>query len=173
MCRLVVFIDRHYNNRVYLKKIMAEIESRGAINSEWAKKKVARPSQFGVAKIGVSRYGIGVAYAAYAPIGVLRIGFDEFGDMSEFSGIYQRRMLLVGPQKTDGPRTYQKRTIRMNFYEPWNDPSAGQITQREKMATAVAVWQGLTAEQKAVYSKNAIGKKLSGYNLCLRESMLS
>ena len=63
--------------------------------------------------------------------------------------------------------------IRMRFYQPGNPRSELQQANRDKLSSAVLAWQGLTNEQKLVYRNRAIRESLSGYNLFLREHMLS
>ena len=78
------------------------------------------------------------------------------------SGIYQMRKCHEG-----------KIPIQINFYLYVITHTPGQQTRREKFVAAVAEWQGLTEEQKNVYREKAKRKNFSGYNLYLREYMLS
>lgn len=78
------------------------------------------------------------------------------------AGIYQVRRTPTG-----------KKIVREKFYTPTDTWSQAKQDNRDKFAAAVAAWQGLTSEQKVVYRTLAIGKDLSGYNLYLREAMLS
>ncbi len=75
---------------------------------------------------------------------------------------------------------YQVRTkwgkhiqVKEKFYVPKNPQTGPQQANRQKLTDAVAAWQALTDQQKAVYNKNAIGKGMSGYNLFLSEYLFS
>lgn len=83
-------------------------------------------------------------------------------DDGYIAGIYQKRKCLEGVI-----------SIRMKFYSPTNPQTIPQQANRSVFSSAVAGWQGLTSEQKQVYNTNAKGKNLSGYNLYIREFMLS
>jgi hypothetical protein len=89
-------------------------------------------------------------------------GKNLYGNSIEQAGIYQMRRCRVG-----------MRPIKMKFYRPTANESEIQKDGRDKFALAVAYWQSLTSEQKEVYNQRAIGKPLSGYNVALREYMLS
>jgi len=75
-------------------------------------------------------------------------------------GIYQLRKCKEG-----------KISIKMKFYTPANPQTQSQQDNRQKLSDAVAAYQILTDEQKAVYHKRAIGMRMSGYNLYIREQM--
>jgi len=62
---------------------------------------------------------------------------------------------------------------KMDFYEPTNPQTVEQQANRQKFSTAVAGWQALTEEQQASYNIRAKYKNYSGYNLYIREHMLS
>ena len=62
---------------------------------------------------------------------------------------------------------------KLPFYVPANPQSGPQQANRQKVIDAVAAWQALTDEQKAVYDKLAIGRDMSGYNLFLSEYLFS
>jgi hypothetical protein len=56
---------------------------------------------------------------------------------------------------------------------PYNPRSTSQQANRQDLTDGVLAWQGLTPEQKAFYNIKAKGKGMSGYNLFLREYLLS
>lgn len=62
---------------------------------------------------------------------------------------------------------------KLPLYWPTNPQTGPQQANRQKYADSVVAWQALTPEQQAVYNKNAIGKRMSGYNLFQREYLLS
>ena len=49
--------------------------------------------------------------------------------------------------------------------------SEDQLAQRAKYLAAVAAWNALTSEQKAVYNSEAAGLPLTGYNLFLKRHL--
>ena len=62
---------------------------------------------------------------------------------------------------------------RKDYCIPKNPQSVPQQAQRAKITAGVLSWQGLTSEQQSVYNKSAIGKRMSGYNLFLKQYLLS
>ena len=80
----------------------------------------------------------------------------------EFSGIY-RRDNVSGKVKH----------YREPYMIPYNPRTVSQQANRQILADGVLAWQGLTEEQQNQYNINAKGKHMSGYNLFLREYLLS
>lgn len=91
-----------------------------------------------------------------------KLGYAEAEDPKDIYGIYRVRH-----------RWGKVIQEKLPFYVPTNPQTGPQQANRQKMTDAVAGWQALTDEQKAVYNKNAIGKEMSGYNLFLSEYLLS
>jgi len=91
-----------------------------------------------------------------------RYGGFWYGGLDFCSGIYQLRKCHEG-----------KLSIQIQFYPYVITHELGQQTRREKFADAVVGWQGLTDEEKNTYRERARYKKFSGYNLYLREYLLS
>jgi hypothetical protein len=89
-------------------------------------------------------------------------GVFEYGWFNFASGIYRVRHYLGKKYKE-----------KMDFYTYVITHSEGQNVNRTKFADAVAAWQALTAEQKAVYKNRAVGRHMFGYHLFLREYMLA
>lgn len=100
-----------------------------------------------------------VASSAY---GVRNYGAFHYGAGADTHGIYRVRHRWG--------KTIQE---KLPFYFPTNPQTGPQQANRQKMTDAVAAWQALTGEQKAVYNQDAIGKEMSGYNLFLSEHLLS
>lgn len=50
--------------------------------------------------------------------------------------------------------------------------SSGQLAHRELFLEAASYWRGLTAEEKAEYNERGHPRRMTGYNLCLREYLL-
>ena len=89
-------------------------------------------------------------------------GSHEYGEYDIRYGIYQVR-------KVEG----KQETVRKRFYIPSNPRTEPQQAHRATFANAIIGWQGLTTEQKMVYNNRTKYKPLSGYNLYLREYLLS
>ena len=89
-------------------------------------------------------------------------GVTHYGVRNERYGIYQQRHCSDG-----------LRTVKMRFYWPHYSQSEAIVASRNKFAAAIAAWQLLTTEQKAVYNRRAIGKHKSGYNIYISEYMKS
>ena len=126
------------------------------------KKRFGKFNQFGTSQFAFSVYGDedicwGKAFFAYASFGDV-----EFGDGKIWSGIY----------RTDNV-TGRTKYYREPYYITRNPRTPAQQAQRQKFADAVHAWQDLTEEEKMSYNERAKGKRLSGYNLFLREYLLS
>ncbi len=91
-----------------------------------------------------------------------KIGEDVTPLPYSWWGIYQMRLCKEG-----------KIPIRMKFYVPTNPRTVPQQSNRAKFADAVLAWQNLTYTEKQVYNSKAGGTHFSGYNLFIREYMLS
>ena len=88
-------------------------------------------------------------------------GVFEYGWWNLASGLYRVRHYLG--------KIYRE---KMDFYTYVITHTEGQNVNRAKFASAVASWQSLTSEQKAVYNVRARGRHMFGYHLFLREYML-
>ena len=98
----------------------------------------------------------------YTLYGARFFGLDCYGAGNERSGIYQRRRLNSG-----------QKCIKMKFYCPINPQTIPQQANRTKFTNAIFAWQNLTTEQKAEYNTIARYSKRSGYNLFIKQYMLS
>lgn len=99
--------------------------------------------------------------------------FSLFGEEDEFiesSG--GKKIYTTGIFRRDNV-TGEVKYYREPYYTPKNPRTVSQQNNRQKMTDGVAAWQALTDDQKSQYNKNAIGKRLSGYNLFLKEYLLS
>lgn len=94
--------------------------------------------------------------------GVRGYGAFYYGAGAQFHGIYRVRH-----------RWGKVIQEKMPFYWPTNPQLPAQQAWRGIFTDAVAGWQGLTDEQKEVYNKKAVGKRMSGYNLFLSEYLFS
>jgi hypothetical protein len=130
---------------------MSEIRGLERIFSLIAKKKFGQFNQYGTSQYGWSHYG----------------DEDIYFDCGEFG-----KILLSGIYRTDNVKGYLT-YYREPYYIPRNPRTAAQQVWRSVFAQAVFAWQGLTDEQKMTYNERAKGKRMSGYNLFIREYLLS
>lgn len=133
-----------------------------ALLSSLTQKRFSKYSEWGLSIYGFSNYGDEFIGIVFDPFGGTIFGRSEFGDYLLLSGLYQLRNSKRG-----------KRSWRVNFYNYVIKHAAGQQTNREKFDAAVVAWQGLTEPQREVYREKAKSKHCSGYNLYLREYLLS
>ena len=125
-------------------------------------KRFGRFNQYGTSQFGYSRYGeedIILFPDRYDPLGQNR--FPKLAPIN-FSGIY-RTFGVLGHVKT----------YKEPYYITKNPRSVPQQANRSKMTSAVLAYQALTASEKMLYHKRAVGKRMSGYNLFLKEHLLS
>lgn len=94
--------------------------------------------------------------------GRLVFGLEGYGAKDDQWGIYQLRKCKEG-----------KISVREKFYGTPPSWSEALQTAQDKFAAAVAAYQILTAEQRLVYHKRAVGHHYSGYNLFIIEFMAS
>ena len=126
------------------------------------RKRFGKHRLFGTSQFGHSNFGqedIICFPDRYSATGQLRK--PVLGPIN-FSGIYKKKMDYGRP-------VHFKETYRITK----NPRSVPQQANRQKMADAVLAWQGLTDEQKMAYHNLSIGRPMSGYNVYLREYLLS
>ena len=109
--------------------------------------------------IGLDVRGKLGAPSAYGTAGY---GIFEHGTGAKFFGIYQIRT-----------RAGKQTPVKEEYYVPTNPQTIPQQANRQKITDGVIAWQALTDSQKDVYNERAKYKKLSGYNLFLKEYLLS
>ena len=135
--------------------------------------KIGKPWQHGEEaflgrmNFGAAQFGNEGTLDEWALFGDMEFGVAIFGNTTnakaiQAAGIYQRRHCKEGLL-----------TCKMKFYAPPPSRTEPQGLQRDKMGPPVAAWKLLTDEQKAVYYKRAIGLHMTGYNLFIKEAMLS
>jgi hypothetical protein len=61
----------------------------------------------------------------------------------------------------------------LRHFIPKNPRTEEQQANRQKYADGIVAWQALTTIQKEVYNKRSQGKKMTGFNLFLREYLKS
>jgi hypothetical protein len=112
-------------------------------------------------------------FGRFRLFGTIQFGFSNFGDDDiYFAPAGRDPILLSGIYRTDNV-TGRTKCYREPYYITKNPRTESQQDNRLKFADAIAGWQGLTEEQQNQYNIRAKGKPLSGYNLFLREFMLS
>ncbi len=126
------------------------------------RKRFSKFRLLGTSQLGYSDFGEDDLYFNRTGYGKVAFGVNKFGDIVMLSGIYRTNNV-----------TGKTKYYREPFYITKNPRTPSQQANRAKMADAVLAWQGLTIEQKVVYNKKAIGKKMSGYNFFLKEYLLS
>ena len=89
-------------------------------------------------------------------------GYGDATPESIFHGVYQMRRCKEGVIP-----------VQMKFYRPTNPRTEIQQNNRVKIRDAVLAWQALDQSQKIEYNKNALGKNLTGYNLFIKNFLLS
>ena len=138
-----------------------------------ARKKFSSPNQYGYIIYGVSRYGHFNEYAGiynvrrlYVPTpnqyGYIIYGVSRYGQKQDSSAVDHFL-----------PRPSGRVHVRKRFYVPTNPQTVPQQANRTKFANAVSAWQILNAGQKEAYRIKSSGKHMSGYNLFIREFLIS
>jgi hypothetical protein len=130
---------------------MPEIESVEKLLSISPAGRFGKPRCYGRSMFAFSEYGVDEI-----------VCFPDRDVPIEFSGIYRRDNV-----------TGKVRYYREPYYITKNPRTDEQQAWRATFADAVTAWQNLTGEQKSVYNNRAVGKHMSGYNLFLREYLLS
>ena len=101
--------------------------------------------------------------------GRFRFAATSFGDRRAVAGIYQKRRLSNRRDRYDQTTNPEYPIVAMRSYRPTYTNTEIQAENRAKFAAAVAFWQGLTAEDKALYDKRAVRKQMSGYNVAISD----
>ena len=99
--------------------------------------------------------------------GLMHFGVYEFGAENEIGkdahGVYQMRNCVEG-----------RIPVKMRFQITREQtPTPARVANWSKFADGVSAWQGLTDEQKSVYNDKAKRLLMFGFNLYIREYMLS
>jgi hypothetical protein len=104
-------------------------------------------------------YGYGRGY------GGSQYGKSRRGAADGMAGIYSRKVHGLGVFGAPSKRGNRWAISRMRFYRPTNTQQPAQQAWRGHFADAVAAWQGLTPEARALHSRLAKKRHCSGYNL--------
>jgi len=141
---------------------MAEVQGLDKLFSVMPTKRFGVFSKFGTSQCGFTNYGDDDIVFNEQGYGVATFGNTIYANIKILSGIY-RRYSLTGKQKI----------IRNRYFITGNPRTALQQANRQKYAAAVLAWQSLTDEQKAVYNARCRFLRLSGYNLFIKNYLLS
>lgn len=98
------------------------------------------------------------------------IGIQIRGKIGNFGDPDPQNVLGIYQVRTRYGKQVQVKEV---FYTPTNPQTAPQQANRQKITDGVIAWQSLTDPQKNVYNQKAKYKPYSGYNLYLREYLLS
>ncbi|MEI8209414.1 MAG: hypothetical protein WCG16_09430 [Methylococcales bacterium] len=92
--------------------------------------------------------------------GKIHQGYDPFTGKA-FTMVYQRVRKGLGNLDDQG-----KMGLQLRVEPPRTDKkSLSQLRCRARLTAATAAWKTLDTEQKFIFSENAVGKNITGYNL--------
>lgn len=152
---------------------MAVIKKNESPIGDGIKGKLGKPFGYGEREYGSFGYGEVQEFVGKGEHGVRSYGEDEYGDVFDFAGIYQirhhRTKYLVAGEKETGELYIRK----SRFYIPSNPKTEGQQSRRSIFADGVSAWKSLSEDEKNIYRKRAENLRMSGFNLYMREYLLS
>jgi hypothetical protein len=91
-----------------------------------------------------------------------KIGEGGIPDPLDIFGIYRRRPTRKGVT-----------LVKMDFYTPTNPQTEAQQAWRAIFSAGVAAWQALSEEAQDIWKEEARYRPLTGFNLFLRDYLLS
>jgi hypothetical protein len=141
---------------------MPKVEGLQKLFSVSVRNRFGVPCRFGKSMFAEANFGAEETYIAETPFGVASFADSIFGNIFMFSGIYHKIITNKGNE-----------IRRHDYYFPKNPRKIPQQANRAKLGPGIVAWRNLTQEQKGVYNKRALRKEMSGYNLFLREYLLS
>ena len=141
---------------------MPEVTGIDKLFSIRPKKIFSRFRKFGTSQFARTHYGCDDLYFILTDFGISTFGIDKYANIILLSGIY----------RTDNV-TGRTKFYREPYYITKNPRTETQQANRQKLADGVAAWKVLTPDEKNEYNIKAKGKHMSGYNLFLREYLLS
>ena len=150
--------------------VVAPIDQPFALQT---RKKVGNSLDYGQKIYTQFRYGREEPILGPAQYGWADFGKERFGNASSRWGIYQVRRQRGSFLSAGEKETGKQVVIKKGWYHPANPQTESQQANRSKYADAIVAWQGLTSSQKDVYNQRAKYKPYSGYNLYLKEYLLS
>lgn len=141
---------------------MPEISDVEKLLSFSSGKRLGKHREYGRGMFAFSNFGDSDLFLEISSFGVSSFGENLFGEHIVFTGIFRRN-------NASGTVKY----YREPYYTPKNPRSIPQQAQRSKLADGVVAWQALTPTQRNQYNISARGKGMSGYNLFLKNYLLS
>lgn len=141
---------------------MAVVNFPDKLISGEARKKFGRPSFYGERLYSFAEYGQEYIEVSPYQYGKRLYADCQYGENLSFEGIYSMR-----------PRLSGRVPVRMKFYMPSESAARIANPRRGVFADAVLAWQGLDALQKEVFRIRSKNKHMSGYNVFLREYLIS
>jgi len=130
--------------------------------ADGVKGKIGHPTEHGRRRLGWFHYGQEAPIEGPRQYGYYRYGGSGYGEAWTKWGIYQNDTKLGTQRMRKGV-----------FYIPANPRTEEQQANRNKFIAALTAWKALTDEQKLVYIERAKGKSMTGYNVFVKEYMLS
>ena len=100
-----------------------------------------------------------------AGVGMARCGYIRCGADKTLGGIYSRKVYGTGVSTIPAKRGARYAISRMRYYRPTNNQLAGQQAWRAVFADGMAQYALLTADEKALLSKEARKTRMLGFNL--------
>ena len=130
---------------------MAIITGLKKLYSGTARRKFGSRCEYGCVQPGAVSFGV-------EPI---KVTMGKYGEV-ELSGVY-RKIRSNGKVKV----------IKTRYHIPKDNKTEVQLAQRQAVRDGVLAWQSLTNSQKLVYNERAKGEAHSGYNIFMKEWLLS
>lgn len=130
---------------------MAILTGLKKLYSGTARRKFGPRCEYGCVQHGAVSFGV-------EPI---KVTMGKYGEV-ELSGIY-KKVKINGKFKC----------FRLRYYIPKDNKTEVQLAQRQAVRDGVLAWQSLTNSQKLVYNERAKGSPRSGYNIFMKEYLLS
>lgn len=127
-----------------------------------AVKRFGRPREFGTSQLGFLWFGAEDWYINLSEYGNQTYGVSEYANIVCLSGQYRKTWW-------DG-KSYITRDM---FAVPKDPGDPVVLANRQKFKDGTIAWSVLTLAEKLVYNNNAIKLRLYGYNLFMREYLLS
>lgn len=103
--------------------------------------------------------------------GRIAFGRAYFGDSRPIAGIYQRRKLSYDRTRYDDEYKPPYPYVNMRTYRPTYSDAGDLPENRAAFAAAVAWWQGMSPEDRAVFKEEAERRKISEYNVAISRFM--
>ena len=130
---------------------MAIITGLKKLYSGTARRKFGSRCEYGCVQPGAVSFGV-------EPI---KVTMGKYGEV-ELSGVYRKI-------RSNG----KIQVIKTRYHIPKDNKTEVQLAQRQAVRDGVLAWQSLTNSQKLVYNERAKGEAHSGYNIFMKEWLLS